>query len=219
MKFAKFAYGLGLGILLVLPAGAVFAQSSTPQSSAQSGSDPLAAAAKRAQDTKKDQSKPARVWDNDNIPKAGHEISVVGSNDAAATDGTNPAATPDAATGAAADASAATANVTAPAPADSAQAQADHDAKVQAQLSNARENLASLKTDLDLMQRTLVLDSQMYYSKPDYSNDRGGARKLADEQANIAAKQQAIDDAEKKIADLESQLKDSTQNPPPANRN
>jgi hypothetical protein len=218
MKFAKLAYGLGLGILMVLPAGAVSAQSSTPQSSAQSGSDPLAAAAKRAQDSKKDQSKPARVWDNDNIPKAGQEISVVGSNDAATSDGTNPATT-DAAAGAAADGSAASANVTAPAPADNAQAQADHDAKVQAQLSNAKENLASLKTDLDLMQRTLVLDSQMYYGKPDYSNDRSGARKLADEQANIAAKQQAIDDAEKKIAELESQLKDSTQNAPPASRN
>jgi hypothetical protein len=218
MKFAKLAYGLGLGVLLVLPAGAVSAQSSTPQSSAQAGSDPLAAAARRAQDSKKDQSKPAHVWDNDNIPKAGHEISVVGSNDAAAPDGTNPVTAPEAAAGVAADGSAANANVTS-APADNAHAQADHDAKIQAQLSNAKENLASLKTDLDLMQRTLVLDSQMYYGKPDYSNDRSGAQKLADEQANIAAKQQAIDDAEKKIAELESQLKDSTQTAPPASRN
>jgi hypothetical protein len=69
------------------------------------------------------------------------------------------------------------------------------------------------------LQRTLSLDSQMYYSKPDYSSDRGGAEKLTDEQAKIAEKQQAIEEAEKKLAELEALLKDSPQNnPPPANR-
>jgi len=204
MKSAKFAYGLGLGILLALPAGMLSAQSAAPASSAQSTSDPLAAAAKRAQDSKKDQPKPARVWDNDNIPTAGHAISVVGANDAVA-DGTNPAVAPDGA--------ASGANPAAPAP-----NQVDQDAKIQSQIANAKENIASLKTDLDLMQRTMVLDSQTYYSKPDYSTDRGGAEKLTDEQAKIAEKQQAIEEAEKKLAELEA-LKDSAQNnPPPANR-
>jgi hypothetical protein len=207
MKSAKFAHALGLGILLVLPAGALSAQSS-----GQSTSDPLAAAAKRAQDSKKDQSKSARVWDNDTIPKAGHEISVVGSNDAIA-DGANPAVAPDGTVVASPD-GAAGANPAAPAPGP-APNQADLDAKVQAQINDAKENIASMKTDLDLMQRTEVLDSQMYYSKPDYSNDRAGARKLTDEQAKIAEKQQAIDEAEKKLAELETLLKASPQNNPP----
>jgi len=193
MKSAKFAHALGLGILLVLPAGALSAQSS-----GQSTSDPLAAAAKRAQDSKKDQSKSARVWDNDTIPKAGHEISVVGSNDAVA-DGANPAVAADGTVVASPD-GAAGANPAAPAPGP-APNQADLDAKIQAQINDAKENIASMKTDLDLMQRTEVLDSQMYYSKPDYSNDRAGARKLTDEQAKIAEKQQAIDEAEKKLAE------------------
>ena len=207
MKSAKFAHALGLGILLVLPAGALSAQSS-----GQSTSDPLAAAAKRAQDSKKDQSKSARVWDNDTIPKAGHEISVVGSNDAVA-DGANPAVTPDGTAVASPD-GAAGANPAAPAPGP-APNQADLDAKIQAQINDAKENIASMKTDLDLMQRTEVLDSQMYYSKPDYSDDRAGARKLTDEQAKIAEKQQAIDEAEKKLAELETLLKASPQNNPP----
>ena len=207
MKSAKFAHALGLGILLVLPAGALSAQSS-----GQSTSDPLAAAAKRAQDSKKDQSKSARVWDNDTIPKAGHEISVVGSNDAVA-DGANPAVTPDGTAVASPD-GAAGVNPAAPAPGP-APNQADLDAKIQAQINDAKENIASMKTDLDLMQRTEVLDSQMYYSKPDYSDDRAGARKLTDEQAKIAEKQQAIDEAEKKLAELETLLKASPQNNPP----
>ena len=210
MKSAKFAHALGLGILLVLPAGALSAQSS-----GQSTSDPLAAAAKRAQDSKKDQSKSARVWDNDTIPKAGHEISVVGSNDAVA-DGANPAVAPDGTVVASPD-GAAGANPAAPAPGP-APNQADLDAKIQAQINDAKENIASMKTDLDLMQRTEVLDSQMYYSKPDYSNDRAGARKLTDEQAKIAEKQQAIDEAEKKLAELETLLKASPQNNPPVTR-
>jgi hypothetical protein len=212
MRFVKFAGALGVGAVLLLPVGVVCAQSSAPQPAAQSSSDPLAAAAKRAQDDKKDQPKPAHVWDNDTIPKAGHEISVVGQSSSTTPDGTSPDATPGTA------AASAAAPVPAPAPAASAQDQATRDAKIQSQLTNAKENLASLKTDLDLMQRTLVLDSQMYYSKPDYSTDRDGARKLTDEQAKIADKQQAIEDAEKKIADLEAQLKDSPANAPPPNR-
>jgi hypothetical protein len=216
MKPTKFVHGLGLGILLVLSAGAASAQSAAPPSAGQSASDPLAAAAKRVQDSKKDPSKTARVWDNDNIPKAGHEISVVGSNEAVA-DGTNPAVVADANAGAPPDGGAGGANPAAPPPGP-APNQAELDAKIQAQIAGAKENIASMKTDLDLMQRTLVLDSQMYYSKPDYSNDRAGARKLTDEQAKIADKQQAIDEAEKKLAELQTLLNASPQNAPAVNR-
>jgi hypothetical protein len=199
---------LGLGILLVLPAGIVSAQSSSAPSPAQTQTDPLAAAAKRTRTDVKDQSKPARVWDNDTIPKAGQEISVVGQNaTTTAADGSTP--------GAAADGTAPVANGAAPAPTAAALNPADETARIQAQLGNAKEKLASLKTDLDLMQRTLVLDSQMYYGKPDYSNDRSGARKLAAEQANIAEKQQAIDEQEKKIDDLQTQLQNVPGNTPP----
>jgi hypothetical protein len=210
-------FGLALGILLVLPAGLTFAQSATPPAQAaqaqapeaQSSSDPLSAAAKRARDDKKDQSKPARVWDNDNIPKAGHAISVIGDKADAPGDGS-------------ADAAAGVGPVNgSPVPAAGATGAPESAAKngehLHAQIDSAKEKLASLRTDLDLMQRTLVLDSQMYYGKPDYSNDTEGARKLQDEQAQIAEKQQAIDDVEKQIADLESQLKDAPENDnPPA---
>ena len=204
---------LGLGILLALPAGAIFAQAATPAAQAQapgaqSSSDALGAAAKLARDDKKDQAKPARVWDNDNIPKAGHEISVIGQKNDAANDGST-----DAAAGAAVPNTNGAVVAGATGTPDSAAKNGEH---VHAQIDSAKEKLASLRTDLDLMQRTLVLDSQMYYGKPDYSNDTEGARKLQDEQAQIAEKQQAIEEVEKQIAELESQLKDSpeSENPP-----
>jgi hypothetical protein len=215
MRIARLV--LGLGIFLVLPAEASFAQSATPSSpaaeaqptAAQSNSDALSAAAKRARDEKKDQTKPARVWDNDNIPQAGHEISVIGQKDDAANNGSSDAA--------AAPASGNTNAGVAPGGVNGApESAAKVGEHLHAQIDSAKEKLASLRTDLDLMQRTLVLDSQMYYGKPDYSNDTEGARKLQDEQALIAAKQQAIEDVEKQIADLESQQKDTSpsDNPP-----
>jgi hypothetical protein len=211
MRIAQLVVGRALGILLLLPAGLTLAQSAPappPATQAESSPDALAAAAKRTRDDKKDQAKQARVWDNDNIPKAGHEISIIGQKEATANDGTT-----DAAAGAAA------ANAD-PAVAAGANGSPESTAKngehLHAQIDAAKERIASLRTDLELMQRTLVLDSQMYYGKTDYSSDTEGARKLQDEQARIAEKQQAIDDVEKQIADLESQLKDSPEgdNPP-----
>jgi hypothetical protein len=204
---------LWLGISLVFPARVTLAQSAASssqatQAQAQSNPDALASASKLARDDKKDQSKPARVWDNDNIPKAGHEISVIGQKADATNDGS-----PDA-NAAAAPAAGAPAVATGTVTPENAAKNGEH---VHAQIDSAKEKLASLRTDLDLMQRTLVLDSQMYYGKPDYSTDTEGARKLQDEQAQIAEKQQGIDDVEKQIAELESQLKDSPQNDnPPA---
>lgn len=209
MRITQLVLGCSLGIILLLPAGPAFAQSAAapaPAAQSPSSSDALAAAAKRAREDKPDQTKTARVWDNDNIPKAGHEISVIGQKDEPAADGTV-----DAAAGAPANAPAAASGAP-----ENAGKGGGH---LHAQIDAAKEKLASLRTDLELMQRTLVLDSQMYYGKPDYSSDAEGARKLQDEQAQIAAKQQSIEDVEKQIADLESQLKDSpeSENPPAKN--
>jgi hypothetical protein len=208
MRIAQLVLARVLGIFLLLPAGAAFAQSAAapaPPAQSPSSSDTLAAAAKRAREDKPDQAKTARVWDNDNIPKAGHAISVIGQKDEAAADGTV-----DAAAGAPANGPAAAGASGAP---ENAGKGGGH---LHAQVDAAKEKLASLRTDLELMQRTLVLDSQQYYGKPDYSNDSEGARKLQDEQAQIAAKQQSIEDVEKQIADLESRLNDSpeSENPP-----
>jgi hypothetical protein len=195
---------LGLGILLVIPVGFVHAQST----SGQTDTDPLAAAAKRTRDDKKDASKPAHVWDNDTIPKSGQTISVVGQTNDASGDGTSGTTATDGSN----NATGVAGSGAAPAQGGAANSGSEG-AYLQSRIANAKEKLASLRTDLDLMQRTLVLDSQMYYGKPDYSNDRAGAQKLADEQAKIASKQQTIEEEEKEIASLEALTKDAPQAP------
>ena len=184
----------GLGILLVMPMGIAAGQAQSPSQDAQAPapapSDSLAAAAKAAREAKKDQAKPARVWDDDTVPKSNAAISVVGK-------------TPDDSNSAPGDAAAA--NGSAGAGAGAAAGGGDRKA-LESSIANAKEKLATIKVDLDLLQRTYTLDSQMYYIKPDYASDTDGAAKLKDEQDQIAAKQQEMDDEQKKIDDLNAEL-------------
>jgi hypothetical protein len=190
----------GLGILLVMPLGIAAGQAQPPSQNAQepapAPTDSLAAAAKQAREAKKDQPKPARVWNDDTIPKSNAAISVVGQ-------------TPDDNGGAAAapgDAAAAPPAAAANGAGGGAAAGGGNRKALEGSIANAKERLATIKVDLDLLQRTYTLDSQMYYIKPDYASDTDGAAKLKDEQDQIAAKQQEMDDEQKKIDDLNAEL-------------
>jgi len=205
MKLAKW----GLAILLASPIAIVPAVSAQSQDSAQSGQqqDALAAAARRAREEKKDEPKAAKVWDNDNIPTAPGTVNVVG--DSSENSATQPS---DRGTQSQ-DQTANSSDSSQPAP----PANDKDKAAKSAELAADQAQLKSLKTDLDIAQRKLVLDQQMYYGKPDYSSDKAGAAALKDEQDQIAAKQQAIDDLQKKIDALQAQS--GAGDNPPANQN
>lgn len=183
MLIAKWA---PLILLLSLP-GLTAAQQSQAQTPPASDhqQDSLAAAARRARETKKDQAKPAKVWDNESLASAPGAISVVG-QPAASDDNSAPADEAKSTAGG----PPATKNIPA----------------IDAGLNEAKANIQSLKVDLDLLQRKYSLDQQTYYGKPEYSSDKAGAAALADEKNQIDSKQQEIADAEKKVADLQAQL-------------
>ena len=211
MKIAHWS----LGILLSVPMGIAVGQAQPAQAPAPTpaAADPLVAAAKAAREAKKDQPKPARVWNEDTIPKSNGAISVVGKTPAADDTDKAGAATGDAANAAAAAHGSAGAG-------GGAAAGAGDRAALEASIQNAKEKLATIKVDLDLLQRTYTLDSQMFYVKPDYASDAEGAAKLKDEQDQIAAKQQEMDEQQKKIDDLEAELaKLPAAATPPANNN
>ena len=175
----------GLGILLVVPMGIAAGQAQAPsqEAPAPAPTDALAAAAKAAREAKKDQTKPARVWNDDTIPKSNGAISVVGQTPA-----------DDSANAAAATGDAANAASPATGAGGGAAAGAGNQRALETSIQNAKDKLATTKVDLDLLQRTYTLDSQMYYVKPDYASDADGAAKLKDEQDQIAAKQQEMDE-------------------------
>jgi len=180
MRIAKW----GLLILLISPLSiaSARAQDQTPPSSDQQG-DSLAAAARRTQEQKKEQPKAAKVWDNDSIPSTPGGVSVVGQAPPPAENAAAPQNPPPA-----------------------HPATAEDKAAIQNDLTAAKAELDSLKTDLDIAQRKLTLDQQMYDVKPDKASDKAGAAALKDEQDDIDAKKQAVADAEKKLADLQAKL-------------
>lgn len=154
-------------------------------------SDSLAEAARRAQAEKKSDTS-QKVWTNENIPTAPGMISIVGTAD-------TPTATANASGAAATPAT----------PASNAKKAADTDQKrgsIQTELDAAKLDLNTVTTDLDILTRKQILNSQSYYSKPDYASDTDGAAQLKDEQDEVDAKKQQVADAQKKVNDLQDQL-------------
>jgi hypothetical protein len=197
----------GLGILLVMPLGVMAGQQ---QSTQQAPTDPVAEAARRAREQKKDEAKTPHVWNNDDIPKT-NGVSVVGETPAEgagapagdAANGANPAAAPAVAPNG--DAAAAPGQPAA----------SEKTGAIAAELVTAKEQLKSLQTDLDIAQRKYALDEQTYLSNPQHQDDVAGASQLKDEEDQIAAKQQEITDAQKKVDEIQARLTAAASAPAP----
>jgi hypothetical protein len=152
----------------------------------QNQDDSLAAAARRAQELKKEQPKAAKVWDNSNLPTTA-PVSVVGREPAAngsSTTDTTISSTP------AADEK--------PAPSAAEMAQLNSDLDV------AKQRVADLKADLDVAQRKYALDQQTYYGKPNFAADKAGAAALAAEKSDVDSKADAVAAAEKLLASAQA---------------
>jgi hypothetical protein len=187
----------GLLVLLAWPWGMASAQQQ--QQSPQQQVDSIAEAARRSRDQKKEQPKPAKVWDNDTLPTKQGGVNVIGQS-APTTDASgNPPAANTQVPGSAAEAGAS----------KSGSRSASDVKALQASLAAAKDQLQALKTELDILQRKYSLDSQMYYGKPNYAADTEGAAKLADEKSQIDLKQHEVDTAQKKVSQLEEELKNS----------
>lgn len=170
MKAQKAAVMLGICAFLAGLPGIAKAQQ-TGQS--------LADAARKAKEQQKQAPKAKVVWTNDNLPTSA-TVSVVGQpQQGNAAD--------------AAQAQPAEEAGTAPTSDD-----ANDLAKATAELADAQKDVESLKTDLDIAQREYKLDSDQYYGTPDYAADQQGQAKLDTEKSEMAAKQEALEAAQKK---------------------
>jgi hypothetical protein len=152
--------------------------------------DSLAAAARRSREQKKEASKPARVFDNDNIPTHGG-ISSVGN--ATTPDAGNPPAVTEAVTSATAAGGAKTAG--------------GDEKSWRKRFADLRRKLEADQQELEILQRELgVLDVQNY-SDPMKGMQQSLTRseinektaKIEAKKKQIAADQQAISDAEDEL--------------------
>jgi hypothetical protein len=171
-------------------AGAAYSQQAQAQQD-----QSVAEAARQARAAKKAAAKPTTVISDDDIDvksvKPGAEGLNVGS--APRSDAVPPAP----------------AAVAAIEAADTAAAETNRQGKAgeSAEIARAKQELAELEKQLNLLQRGFALDQDSYYSKPDYAADRDGKAKLDTEQQRIRDKQQELDRAKALLAELQDAWK------------
>jgi type I restriction-modification system DNA methylase subunit len=181
MRIARWAFTAFLITPLIAPLAAFSARPQEQQD------DSLAAAARRTQEKKAqqaDSTKPAKVWDNDNLPDKPGAINVIGPDQSAAPAGNNAAN----------------------APADANPASPEDKSGIQGDLLSSKARLEELKADLDVMQRKYAMDQSTYYGKTNYAADKSATAALASEKADVDAKLEEVAKAQKQMAELQSKL-------------
>jgi hypothetical protein len=71
-----------------------------------------------------------------------------------------------------------------------------------AEVAKAKELLAQVQAELDVLKRELALDSDNYFSNADYAHDKAGKAKLDDVQKMIGDKQVSVEELKRQLADL-----------------
>jgi predicted RNase H-like nuclease (RuvC/YqgF family) len=148
--------------------------------------DPVADAARKAREQKKNAPPPKKVYTNDDIPSAaqtGPAPSAKPSGDASQTaDAETPAGQAD-------------------------EKVKDPQAYWQKRFQKARDNLAKAEKELDVLQRELDKNQVQYYSDPQKAlmqqHDRSD---INDHQAKIDAKKKEVDSLKQQLSDLEDEL-------------
>src|SRR5690242_7367067 len=172
-------------IAAMAAAGANASQNAASQSSSTT-KDSLAAASRRAREEQANQPKASKVYTNDNMP-TNATINVVGSG----RENSAPSAP-------ASDAQKS---------GDAGQSGTPSPAKIaadKAALAAAKDHLATLQKDLDILQRKFGLDQQTYLSNPAHESDTASAAALRDEQSQIGAKQDEVETQQKLVASLQA---------------
>jgi hypothetical protein len=177
----------GLAVCAVLPFSAL-AQQEDLQSQQDSS---VAAAARRAREEKKKPTKPSKVITDDDLAstlKPGG-VNVGGPPDSDAEPPNSKA-------------------VAKPEAADAAGSKPDASKSGDdPEIAALKDQMGAVEKELDLLKRELALDSDAYYSKPNYSNDPNGKAKLDGEEQQVSNKQQQLDDLKARLTALQQQNK------------
>jgi len=172
-----------LGVCLVGMPGAR-AQSDQGQS--------VADAARKAREQKKTAPKPGTVITNDTLKPATPETVQ---NATAATE-----RMPGADATASSDATTPAANAAQP-PKESTE---EEIAKKKAKIEALKQEIADKAREVDLQQRSLALENESYYSRPDFSKDPDGKAKLDAMQSDLEQKKDQLAQLKAKLKELAS---------------
>jgi hypothetical protein len=190
---------LALGALLSGAVAATLAQD------AQTQTESVAAAARKAREAKKAAPKSKVITDDDlnKLPKTGADAVNVATPSASATQPASPAP---------AESATETPNQTTPSANDGAAKRAENP-----ELAKLKAQIAQVKKELDLAKRELALDQDTFFSNPDHDHDTNGKAKLAGDQQQINEKQQELDSLNTRLAallELEARKKKAAETAP-----
>ena len=182
------AWGL-LALFLAMPSRA------QQQNSQQSGSgDPVADAARKAKEQKKDAPKPKKVYTEDDISTTKSDISVVG-----------PAPAPADASGAQTNATAAKSGAEAK---NKEQEDPNSEKAWRKRFAALRTKITAAEQELDILQREANKAGVQYYSDPTKAmNEQYSREEINKKAAKIEAKQKEIAALKQQWDDLEDQLR------------
>lgn len=190
-----------LKILIIVPAlcvAGMTAQAQSQSSSQQSGSDPVADAARKAREDRKNAAKPKKVYTDDDVKPA------------VAATATAASAAPSDASGAAATGAAGSQKT------DDSGAKEDPNGEKawRKRFKEQHDKLAKAETELDVLQRESQKLQIEYYPDPQKALTEQNTRKDVNEKiAKIAAKQQEIAQLKQGLEDMETQLRKSGGDP------
>lgn len=149
----------------------------------------VAEAARKAREQKKTPAKPSTVITNDTLKPATPgtvQDATAATERMPGADATSSDATADATTAAA-----------------PAKESSDEEiAKKKAQIEALKQQIADKAKEVDLQQRTLALENESYYSRPDFSKDPAGKAKLDAMQTDVAQKKDELAQLKAKLKDL-----------------
>ena len=187
----------GVYVLLALPVLGLAGIAMAAKHQEAQQSDPVADAARKAREQKKNEAKPKKVFTNDDVapapppaPAATAPTSTDGKTDAKEGDA-NAAKTGDAAAGDA-----------------KAKAPDNSEAAWRKRFSEQRAKISQAEQELDILQREASKLQTQYYSDPQKALAEQYTRKdVTDQDAKIAAKKDQIAKLKQGLSDLEDQLR------------
>jgi hypothetical protein len=195
----------GVYVLIAVPviglAGiAAIAKQNQDAAAQQQGVDPVADAARKARQQKKEAPKPKKVFTNDDVPSG----SSSGTTSAPAPSATTTTPAGDTKDNAGASEAAATGDKSATPPAK------NDEASWKAKFRDERAKLADAERELDILQREAQKAQVQYYSDPQKALTEQYNRKDVNEKdTKIAAKKQEVAQIKQHLADMEDELRRS----------
>src|SRR5712691_13288874 len=181
-------------------------------SSQQQTGDPVADAARKAREAKKDAPKPKKVYTDDDVKRSAPEAAATapttpgsaGGAGAAAT-GAATAGTPAGATGAA----------TAQAAGDGTKKEdPNSEGAWRKRFQEQHDKIAKTEKEIDVLQREIARAQTQYYADPQKAmNEQNNRAEINEKLAKLEGKRKELGELQQGLADLEDQLRKSGGNP------